>query len=75
MNDMLRQFNIYLFVFLLLWVLSVYSTILTAAGSIIVIAVSCWMWWRGKIDALNLALYLVVFAILGAPGFFLFWYA
>ena len=75
MNTTLRQFNVYMFVFLLLWLLSVYSTILTAAGSIIVIAVSCFMWWRGKLDALNLALYVAVFAVLGGPGFFLFWYA
>lgn len=71
----LRDLNIYLFVFLLLWVLSVYSTILTAAGSIIVIGVSCWLWWKGKLDVLNLCLYVAVFAVLGAPGFFLFWFA
>ena len=75
MKEVLRQFNVYMFVFLLLWLLSVYSTILTAGGSIIVIGVSCWMWWRGKLDALNLALYVAVFTVLGAPGFFLFYYA
>ncbi len=75
MNKILEKFNIYLFAFLLLWVLSVYSTILTAAGSIIVIGLSCWMCWQGKLDALNLVLYIAVFAVLGAPGFFLFWYA
>ena len=75
MITLLRQFNIYLFVFLLLWGLSVYSTILTAVGCIIVIALSCWLRWRGKLDALNLALYIAVFAVLGGPGLFLFWYA
>jgi len=75
MKEILRQFNVYMFVFLLLWLLSVYSTILTAAGCIVVIGVSCWIWWRGKLDALNLVLYVAVFAVLGGPGFFLFWYA
>ena len=75
MKEILRQFNVYMFIFLLLWLLSVYSTILTAAGCIVVIGVACWMWWRDKLDVLNLALYVAVFAVLGAPGFFLFWFA
>ena len=75
MKEILRQFNVYMFIFLLLWLLSVYSTILTAAGCIVVIGVAGWMWWRGKLNALNLALYVAVFAVLGAPGFFLFYYA
>jgi len=75
MKEILRRFDVYMFVFLLLWLLSVYSTILTAAGSIIVIGVAGWQYWRGKLDALNLALYVAVFAVLGAPGFFLFWFA
>ncbi|HEY4498495.1 MAG TPA: hypothetical protein VJH94_00345 [Candidatus Paceibacterota bacterium] len=75
MNEILRRFNIYLFVFLLLWVLTVYSTILTAAGCIVVIGVAGWQYWRGKLDFLNLCLYVAVFAVLGAPGFFLFWFA
>ena len=75
MKEILRQFNVYMFIFLLLWLLSVYSTILTAAGCIVVIGVAGWMCWRGKLNALNLALYVAVFAVLGAPGFFLFYYA
>jgi len=74
MKEILRQFNIPLFVFLLLWVLSVYSTILTAAGCVAVIGVAGWQYWKGKLDALNLALYVAVFAVLGAPGFYLFWF-
>ena len=75
MNILLRRFNLPLFVFLLLWLLSVYSTILTAAGCIVIIGVAAWQYWRGKLDALNLALYITVFAVLGGPGFFLFWYS
>ena len=75
MKEILRRFNVYMFVFLLLWLLSVYSTILTAAGCIVVIGVAGWQYWCGKLDALNLALYVAVFAVLGAPGFFLFYYA
>jgi len=75
MKEILRQFNIPLFIFLLLWVLSVYSTILTAAGCIVVIGVAGWQYWHGKLSMLNLCLYGAVFAVLGAPGFFLFWYA
>ncbi|MEK7499938.1 MAG: hypothetical protein AAB649_05025 [Patescibacteria group bacterium] len=75
MKEILQKFNIYFFVFLLLWLLSVYSTILTAAGCIVVIGVAGWQYWRGKLDFLNLSLYIGVFAVLGGPGFFLFWYA
>ena len=75
MNEIMRRFNIPLFVFLLLWALTFYSIILTSAVCIVVIGVACWQYWYGKLYIINLFLYVGVFAVLGWPGFFYFWFA
>ena len=75
MKEILRQFNIPLFVFLLLWMVTFFSTILTTVGCIAVIGVAGWQYWHGKLYILNLFLYIGVFVVLGAHGFFYFLYA
>ena len=74
MKEILRQgFDVYMFVFILLWLVTFYSTILAAAGAIAVIGVLVWQYRHGKIYILNMCLYVGVFAALATPGFYYFW--
>lgn len=64
MTKIFRDINAPLLAFVLLLLLSAFTTVPAAVGCTAVIAASWWLWWKGEISMPNLLLYSAAFALL-----------